>query len=250
MRVPSLNDEYRYLLTFVDDYSRYVVIYLMTTRDEVLRHFQVYKAWAENATGQQIATLRTDGGGEYTSGAFTAYLREKGIQRQITPPHTPEHNGVAERMNLIIFGAVRSMLHRARLPPSFWAEAAMNAVYVRNRCPTRAVKGKTPYEMWTGRKPSIERLRVFGCLAYVHIDDAARRTGKLDGRGFPCVFLGYSTEAKAYGGCTIPQSKTSRKRFLTSRDVTFLEDQLVDADGILASTRIGEGDERRRFIPR
>jgi transposase InsO family protein len=248
VRCPSLGDECRYLLTFVDDYSRYVAIYIMVTKSEVLTHFKAYKAWAEKATGHRIATLRTDGGGEYTSGAFTSYLRKEGIQRQITPPHTPEHNGVAERMNLIIFGAVRSMLHRARLPATFWAEAARNAVYVRNRCPTRAVKGKTPYEMWTGNRPSIENIRVFGCLAYVHIDDAAKRTGKLDGRGFPCVFLGYSNEAKSWRLYN-PESKTSRKRFLNSRDVTFLEAELVDIDGILASTHIGEGEKGEDLFP-
>jgi transposase InsO family protein len=248
VRCLSIGNEHRYLLTFVDDYSRYVVIFTMETRDEVFGHFKTYKAWAEKATGQHIVTLRTDGGGEYISGAFTSYLRKEGIQRQITPPHTPEHNGVAERMNRIIFGAVRSMLHRARLPPTFWAEAAHNAVYVRNRCPTRAVADKTPYEAWTGTKPSIERLRVFGCLAYVHIDDAAKRTGKLDGRGFPCIFLGYASEAKAWRLYN-PASKTSRKRFLASRDVTFLEDQLVDIDGILASTRIGEGEKEENLFP-
>ena len=246
--VPSLNDEYRYVMTLIDDFSRYVVIYLMRTRDEVLRHFKTYKAWAETATGQRIVTLRTDGGGEYTSGVFSAYLRGEGIQRQITPPHTPEHNGVAERMNLTIFGAVRSMLHRAQLPATFWAEAAMNAVHIRNRCPTRAVKGKTPYEVWTGRKPSIDSFRVFGCLAYVHIDDAAKRTGKLEGRGFPCVFLGYSTEAKAWRLYN-PMSRTTRKRLVITRDVTFMEDQLVDIDGILASTHIGEGEKGDELLP-
>ena len=248
VRVPSLHDQYKYLLTFIDDFSRYVVIYLMRTRDEVLGHFTTYKAWAEKATGQKIAILRTDGGGEYTSGAASAYLRDEGIQRQITPPHTPEHNGVAERMNLTIFSAVRSMLHRARLPSTFWADAALNAVHIRNRCPTRAVKDKTPYEVWTGRKPSIDSFRVFGCLAYVHVDDAAKRTGKLEGRGFPCVFLGYSTEAKAWRLYN-PESRTTRTRVVTSRDVTFMEDQLVDIDGILASTHIGEGEQGDELFP-
>jgi transposase InsO family protein len=248
VRCPAFADESRYLVTFVDDFSRYVVVYAMKTRDEVLGHFKTYRAWAEKATGQTITTLRTDGGGEYISGAFNTYLRREGIQRQITPPHTPEHNGVAERLNLIIFGAVRSMLHRARLPSSFWAEAAFNAVYVRNRCPTRAVKGKTPYEVWTGHKPSIEHLRVFGCLAYVHVDDAAKRTGKLEGRGFPCVFLGYSTESKAWRLFN-PASTTSRKRVLISRDVDFLEDRLVDIDGVLTSTRIGEGERGEDLFP-
>ena len=103
------------------------------------------------------------------------------------------------------------------------------------------MKGQTPYEVWTGRKPSIDSFRVFGCLAYVHVDDAAKRTGKLEGRGFPCVFLGYSSEAKAWRLYN-PASRTTKKRLVISRDVTFMEDRLVDVDGILASTRIGEGE--------
>lgn len=248
MRDPSIVDGTRYLVTFVDHYSRYVTVYPITTKDEVFDRFKEYKAWAERLTGQKIVTLRTDGGGEYTSRAFNAYLREEGIQRQITPPHTPEHNGVAERLNLIIFGAVRSMLHRARLPPSFWAEAARTAVYVRNRCPTRAVKGMTPYEAWTGNKPSIDHLRVFGCLAYVHIDEAAKRTGKVEGRGYPCVFLGYSSEAKAWRLYN-PKANHNKTRWFNSRDVTFLEDQLVDIDGILASTHLGEGEQGQDVFP-
>ena len=61
----------------------------------------------------------------------------------------------------------------------------MTAVHVRNRCPDSCCEGKTPYEVWTGNKPPSTSLRVFGCLAYVHVDDAAKRTGKLEGRGFP-----------------------------------------------------------------
>jgi transposase InsO family protein len=248
VRHPSIVDEARYLATFVDHFSRYAVVFTMKTKDEVLDHFKTYKSWAERVTGQKVVTLRTDGGGEYTSKAFNAYLRQEGIQRQITPPHTPEHNGVAERLNLIIFGAVRCMLHRARLPPSFWAEAAHNAVHVRNRCPTRAVKGKTPYEMWTGNKPSIDHLRVFGCLAYVHVDEAAKRTGKVEGRSYPCVFVGYSSEAKAWRLYN-PIAKHSKTRWLTSRDVTFVEDRLVDIDGVLASVHLGEGEEGEDVFP-
>ena len=43
------------------------------------------------------------------------------------------------------------------------------AVYLRNRCPTRAVRGMTPYEAYHGRKPNVENLCVFGCVSYAHI---------------------------------------------------------------------------------
>src|SRR6201999_661831 len=60
MRAPSLVDGARYLATFVDHYSRFVKVYPMKTRDEILDHFKAYKAWAERTTGQKNVTLRTD----------------------------------------------------------------------------------------------------------------------------------------------------------------------------------------------
>ena len=57
------------------------------------------------------------------------------------------------------------MLIDANLPQRFRAEAVSTATYLRNRCPTRAVEGKTPYEAWHGTKPRVDHLRVFGCTA-------------------------------------------------------------------------------------
>ena len=58
----------------------------------------------------------------------------------------PEHNGVAERMNQTLVKTVRSMLPDAKLPHKFWAEALSTAAYLRNRSPTKAVKGMTLFE--------------------------------------------------------------------------------------------------------
>ena len=70
------------------------------------------------------------------------------------------------------------MLADAKLPPRFWAESVSTAVYLRNRSPTTAVKGKTPLEAWTGKKPNVKHLRVFGCEAYAHVPKDERQ--KLD----------------------------------------------------------------------
>lgn len=45
-----------------------------------------------------------------------------------------------------------SMLSDACLPKEFWGEAVNTAVYFTNRSPTKAVQGKTPYEIWYGKK--------------------------------------------------------------------------------------------------
>ena len=61
------------------------------------------------------------------------------------------------------------MLSDAKLPHKFWGEALSTAAYLRNRSPTKAVKGMTPYEAWTGEKPLVDHLRAFGCQAYAQI---------------------------------------------------------------------------------
>ena len=79
----------------------------------------------------------------------------------------------------------------------YWAEAISTAAYVRNRMPTKAIKeNKTPYERWYGKKPNVSHLRVFGCMAYVHIPDNEQR--KLDKKAEKMRFVGYSLTSKRY----------------------------------------------------
>jgi hypothetical protein len=217
-QVKSLGGSFVYFVSFIDDATHYTVVYLMQRKDEVFQHFQSYKAYAETSTGKRIRCLRSDGGGEYHSKAFDEFLRITGITRQVTPPYTPEHNGVAERANRTLIEMVRCMLHTARLPHTFWGLALNTATYVRNRSPTTALESTTPYEAWTGRKPSLLDLHVFGCLAYVHIPKQTRQ--KLDVKARPCIFVGYSIESKAWM-CYDPVRGITR----TSRDVIFVEGQ-------------------------
>lgn len=111
---------------------------------------------------------------------FESYLKKEGIHHEKTIPKTPEQNGVAERLNRTLVEMSRSMLLDAKLPKKFWAESVSTAVYLRNRCPTKAIKGKTPYEALYGKKPNVNHLRVFGCDAYTHIpkDEAVNLTLK------------------------------------------------------------------------
>ena len=73
----------------------------------------------ENQSGRTIKALRTDRGREYLSELFKQLCDEKGIQRQLTIPYTPQQNGVAERRNRTLLDMVRSMMAQANLPISF-----------------------------------------------------------------------------------------------------------------------------------
>ncbi len=156
-----------YFVTFIHGKSRLTAIYFMKTKDKVFDKFLEYKAMVTNRTGKKIKALHSDNGGEYLSKTFSDYLMKKGIKRQLLVPRTPEQNGVAERANRTIQETARSMLCGAGLPVSFWFEAVITAV--KNRSPTIAVKGMTPYECFYGKKPDVRNLKVFGCTAYMHI---------------------------------------------------------------------------------
>ena len=121
---------------------------------------------------------------------------------------------VAERLNRTLIESVRTMLVDSKLPHRFWAEALATSVYLRNRSPTKAIEAMTPYEAWSGTKPDVSFLRVFGCSAYAHIPKAERR--KLDSKARKCVMLGYGTSQKGYRLYDIEQMKV-----VHSRDVVF-----------------------------
>ena len=185
-----------YFVTLTDDKTRYVWVYVIKKKSDVFRVFSEWKTEAEKSLGQSVKALRTDNGGEITSAEFEEYLRKDGIKHELTIPNCPQQNDVAERLNRTLVEIVRSMLADLELPKSFWVEALATATYLRNRSPTKAVEGKTPYEAFHGVKPKVGHLRVFGCTAYSHIPKHERL--KLDDKARKCIFLGYSMNRKGY----------------------------------------------------
>ncbi|OMO94208.1 hypothetical protein CCACVL1_06111 [Corchorus capsularis] len=105
------------------------------------------------------------------------------------------------------------------LPKEFWAEVANTVVYVLNRSTTKSVKNITPFEAWFGFKPSLEHLKVFGCICYSFIPSVKERT--LTRKSEACIFIGYSQNSKGYR-VYIPSSST--KKIMVSRDVKFDEE--------------------------
>ena len=135
-----------------------------------------------------MGTLRDDKGGEYMSNELEDFCNEHGIQRQYTVRNRPQQNGVAERFNRMLFEGITAMLSEAGLPPSFWGEALSALLHVLNRSPTSALPGKTPYEAFYGRKPDVSHLRIWGCVAYVHVQKDKR--GALGSHMEKCIFIG------------------------------------------------------------
>ncbi|KAI3729037.1 hypothetical protein L6452_17683 [Arctium lappa] len=90
---------YRYFITFTDDLSRFGYVYLMRHKSESFEMFKEFQNDLQNQLGKSITILRFDRGGEYLDHAFLDHLRNCGIVSQLTPPRTPQWNGVSERRN-------------------------------------------------------------------------------------------------------------------------------------------------------
>ena len=102
---------------------------------------------------------------------FNAFMAERWIKHQCTVPYTPQQNGVAERKNKHFVETARALMAEKNMPHSYCADAISGAVYIMNRTPTASIHDVTPEEKFTGNKPDLSRLKVFGCILYVHVLD-------------------------------------------------------------------------------
>ncbi|KAK8597087.1 hypothetical protein V6N12_065563 [Hibiscus sabdariffa] len=212
---------FQYFITFTDDFSRYGYIYLMRHKSEALEKFKEFKNEVQNQHGKSIKALRSDRGGEYLSQDFDELLKECGIVSQLTPPGTPQWNGVSERRNRTLLDMVRSMMSHTDLPTSFWGYALETTAFTLNRVPSKSVQ-KTPHEMWTGRRPNMSFMRVWGCQAYVK----HQMSTKLEPKSQKCTFVGYPKETKGYYFYNSKENKV-----FVARTRVFLEKDFLSYNG-------------------
>jgi transposase InsO family protein len=163
----------KYFVTFIDDFSRKVWVYVLKTKDQVLSLFKQFPVSVERETEKKIKCIRTDNGGEYI-GPFHAYCKEQGIRHKFTPPKTPQLNGLAERMNRTIVERVRCLLSSSNLPKYYWGEALLAVVYLINLSPSYPLQRDVPNKVFYGKEVSYDHLKVFGCKAFIHIPQDER----------------------------------------------------------------------------
>ncbi|GJV60133.1 retrovirus-related pol polyprotein from transposon TNT 1-94 [Tanacetum coccineum] len=205
----------RYFLSIVDDYSRRVWVHFLRHKNEAFRKFKEWKELVENQTGRKLKKLRTDNGLEFCNQEFNNLCTESGIARHLTVSRTPQKNGLAERMNRMLLNKVRCLVIQSGFSVSFWAEATMTVAYLINMSPSTTLEKKTPMDLWSSQLANYEMLRIFGCVAYSHINQ-----GKLKPRAIKCIFLGYPDGAKGYRLWRLDDVKP---KIIISRDVVFNE---------------------------
>ncbi|KAL6350652.1 hypothetical protein AAG906_025582 [Vitis piasezkii] len=178
----------------LDDYSRYGYLFLIHEKLQSLDVFKTFKAKTSIDRGGEYYG-RYDGSSEQHPGPFAKYLEECGIVPQYTMPGSPSMNGVAERRNRTLKDMVRSMISHSTLPEKLWGEALKTAAYILNRVPTKAA-AKTPYELWTGRKPNLKHFHIWGCPAEARPYKPHEK--KLDSKTVSSYFIGYAERSRGF----------------------------------------------------
>jgi transposase InsO family protein len=215
MRTVSLGG-CRYAISFVDDCTGVIWLRFMRVKNMALRQLC---HWYESVVvvGRfDLRSVRCDNDGVFVAEDFRAWCRSKGIALEFSAPYSQWQNGRAERAWRSLSESAKSMLTHAGLDNEFWVLAMQCAAYVRNRVPSAGAGGAVPYTLFHGVAPKLDRLRVFGCPCYVHVDPSRRL--KMEDKSRRGVFVGYSTESKAYH-VWMPDTR----RVVTSRNVVFNE---------------------------
>lgn len=205
----------RYILTFIDDFSKKVFTYFLKSKSEVYDRFIEFKAVIEKKTNLKIKTIRTDNGTEYCTKEFDDFCKKEGIQHQLTTVYTPQQNGVAERMNRTLVEKAKCLLFDADMSRRFWAEAINMATFLTNRTVCSS-HDKTPEEVFFGAKVDVSGLKIFGSTAMVQVPKQKRR--KWDKNSEKLVFVGYDNNTKGYRCINRETGKLT-----ISRDVIFIE---------------------------
>ncbi|GJX72788.1 putative ribonuclease H-like domain-containing protein [Tanacetum coccineum] len=170
----------KYCLVVTDDYSRFTWVFFLTTKDETSEILKNFIKEIENLVDKKVKIIRSDNGTEFKNKVLDDFCREKGIKREYSVARTPQQNGVAERRNMTLIEAARTMLADSKLPTTFWAEAVSTACYVQNRVLVVKPHNKTPYELFRGFKPALSFMRPFGC--HVTILNTLDSLGKFDSK--------------------------------------------------------------------
>ena len=210
----------RFYVIFVDDHSRFTKLYLLRTKDEALEMFINYKSEVENQKNKRIKRLRIDRGGEYESNHFKEFCEQNGIIHEVTPPYSLESNGIVERKNRTLKEMMNAMLVSFRLSSNMWGKAILSACHIQNKIPYKKTS-KTPYDLWEGRKPNLEYLKVWRCLAKVMLPEPRRR--KFGSRSCDCVFIGYACKISCYRFIVIKSDILESYTIIESENAIFFE---------------------------
>jgi len=201
--VTSLHGQ-KFILTIVDDFSRYTWVYLMKNKSETRPVLSKFVTLIKNQFDRKIKIIRSDNGQEF---AWQEFYDIEDIVHQTSCVEMPEQNAIVERKHQHILNVTCSILFQSNMPLIFWSYAVNHAVHLINTTPSVAIDNRIPYDLLHGKMPDITSLKVFGCFCYVSSLD--RNRNKFNPKSRKCMFLGYKQGIKGYIVFDIKHGKSS-----------------------------------------
>ena len=209
--------EFRYFVTYVDDYLQTTWLYLIKNYSELFSNFHAFYAEIHTQFYVFVQSLKSDNAKGYVPKQFQSFMFQSGILHQTSCVDTPSQNGVAEINNRHLLETAQDILFQMHVPKHLWANVVSTACFLINRMPSSVLNWDTPYHILFPNKPLfLIKPRIFGCTCFVR--DVRPHVSKLNPKSLKCIFLGYSRVQKDYR-CYCP----SLRRYLVSIDITFLE---------------------------
>jgi hypothetical protein len=169
----------KYYVSLIDDFSKFICLYPIKTKSEVLQRFHEFQQLVE----RQYQKL-------------SSFFTKVGIAHHVSCPHTHQQNGSTKRKHRHVVEVGLSLLARASMPLKFWDEAFATAAYLINRLPSRVINFDTPLHRLFDTTPDYSFLKVFGCACWSNLIPYNQH--KLQFRSRQCAFLRYSSLHKGY----------------------------------------------------
>lgn len=183
-----------YILTLVDDFSRFTWVYYLHHKNEVVHKLQDFKTHVEYKSRKAIKVLRVDNENKYVDRRLKNFYKIEGIDLQNSLAFSPNKTNATTMRIRTLKTMTNCMIKAKSLNPTLEVEAISSATQILNRSPHPSLDGKTPFEAWCGRKLVVSHLRVFGCLAWANHSSRSCKAPVPQ----PCTFIGYEDNAKAY----------------------------------------------------
>ena len=233
---------FKLFMGLMDDSARYGQVIFLQDKSQAAVQIENHCERIKNRTGKYPRWIRVDNGREFVNQRVKDWTGSKGIELETTAPYSSSQNGVAERFNRTLLDLARTMLLDKKLPDFLWDEAVSHACYIRNRAPTRALKGKTPYEAWFGKKPDVSHFREFGCDVWVL--DETENLSKIKPRSKKMVFMGFNDGSKS-----IRYYDPTKRNIKVSRNVAFHENDDLQPWNTSVPGLLSEGESPSQIIP-
>ena len=205
----------KFFLTIVDDFSRMTWVFLMAVKSDAVKILMDFIVYVDRQYAN-VQAVRTDNASEFCGKDLHNFFTQKGICHQKSCAYTPQQNGVVERKHRHLIETARALFFQSKVPSQFWGECVLSAAHLINRMPLQVLHNLSPFHKFFNKPPSLDHIRVFGCLCFVSTHGPHRL--KFDKRSQPHVFIGYPADIKGHKVLNLDTMEIS-----VSRDIIFHE---------------------------